>query len=295
MDSIKEHIKKQRPNLSTSSVNSYNSILKNLFIKLEGNKDFDNKIFKDKELITNHLKDVLPKQRKTILSALVVYLDDGEIKDHYREQMIKDIKLSKEEAINQKRDETKDFIEWNDVINIYNAIKKDVYYLMKAKPEEITPKEINLIQDYVLLSLYVLIPPRRSLDYIELKQRDFNKESDNYIDMTKNKLIFNQYKTSKFYKTQEVTLPQDLKRILKKWSEINKNEYVLIDTKNKKLNQVQLNQRLNKIFDSKISVNALRHSYLSHKYKDIPELKIMLETAKDMGHSLDQAFEYIQK
>jgi hypothetical protein len=57
-----------------------------------------------------------------------------------------------------------------------------------------------------------------------------------------------------------------MKNLLKKWYDINNNEYVLIDTKGNKLNQVKLNQRLNKIFDMKISVNALRHSYLTNKY-----------------------------
>jgi len=45
----------------------------------------------------------------------------------------------------------------------------------------------------------------------------------------------------------------------------------------------------------KVSVNALRHSFLSNKYKNMPNLKEMLNTADDMGHSLMQAFEYVKK
>lgn len=298
MENIKEEIKKQRPNLSTSSVNSYYSILKNLYKKLNEGKeeDFKNDFFKkEKESILKHLESMPPKKRKTILSALVIYVDCDKTRDEYRKQMMDDIKVSKEEDIAQKRDDSKDWIEWTDVINIYNALRKDTYYLMKSKADELTPKELNLIQDYVLLSLYVLIAPRRSMDYIELKFRNYKPDEDNYIDFNKNKIYFNKYKTAKFYKTQVIDLPRDLKNILKKWYDFNKNDYLLIDTNGNKLNQVKLNQRLNKIFDMKISVNALRHSYLTNKYGNIPALKDMLETADNMGHSLDQALEYVKK
>ncbi len=296
MENIKEEIKKQRPNLSASSVNSYYSILKNLYKKLNEGKeeDFKNDFFKkEKETILKHLETMPPKKRKTILSALVIYVDCDKTRDEYRKQMMDDIKVSKEEDIAQKRDDSKDWIDWNDVINVYNALRKDTYYLMKST-DDLTPKEMNVIQDYVLLSLYVLIAPRRSMDYIELKFRNQTPE-DNYIDFKKNKIYFNKYKTSKYYKTQVVDLPRDLKNILNRWYSFNKNDYLLIDTNGNKLNQVKLNQRLNKIFGMKISVNALRHSYLTNKYGNIPALKDMLETADNMGHSLDQALEYVKK
>lgn len=298
MENIKEEIKKQRPNLSASSVNSYYSILKNLYKKINEGKeeDFKNDFFKkEKESILKHLESMPPKKRKTILSALVIYVDCDKTRDEYRKQMMDDIKVSKEEDIAQKRDDSKDWIEWADVINIYNALRKDTYYLMKSKADELTPKELNLIQDYVLLSLYVLIAPRRSMDYIELKFRNYKHDEDNYIDFNKNKIYFNKYKTAKFYKTQVIDLPRDLKNILKKWYDFNKNDYLLIDTNGNKLNQVKLNQRLNKIFDMKISVNALRHSYLTNKYGNIPALKDMLETADNMGHDIQTALTYVKK
>jgi integrase len=294
METIKEDILKNRPNLSTSSVNSYYSILKNLHKKVFKDKEYNKKDFREDKIILNELNEMPSKKRKTILSALVIFVDDDKVKEIYRSLMMDDIKISKEETISQKKDETKDWIDWNDVKNIYNAYRKDTYYLMKSKPEELTPKELNVIQDFIILSLYVLIPPRRSLDYVELKQRNYTDE-DNYIDFKKNKIYFNKYKTSKFYKTQTVDISRELKNILKKWYDFNKNDYVLIDTNNNKLNQVKLNQRLNKIFGMKISVNALRHSYLTNKYGNIPALKDMLDTAEDMGHTVTQALEYVKK
>lgn len=293
-DSIKEHIIKVRPNLSKSSVNSYNSILKNLYKKVGEGEDIQ-RVFKDTKKINEFLKDSLPRQRKTILSALVIFVECDKARDEYRKQMMEDIKTSKEESISQKRDESKDWVEWEDVVSIFNALRRDTYYLLKKKPEELNSKEKNLIQDFVILALYVLIPPRRSMDYVELKNKDYSTSEDNYIDYVNNKIYFNKYKTSKFYKTQAVDLPKDLKTILKKWLTINDGEYLLVDTNGNKLNQVKLNQRLNKIFDMKISVNALRHSYLTHKYGDIPALKDMMATADDMGHDIQTALTYVKK
>jgi len=42
------------------------------------------------------------------------------------------------------------------------------------------------------------------------------------------------------------------------------------------ISSVKLNQHLNKLFDNKrISVNALRHSYLSNKYQNTIEKPVM--------------------
>jgi integrase len=289
---IKEEILKARPNLSKSSVNTYYSILKNLYKKMGGDeKEYKKDLFKNKDLVDETLKDMKPSQRKTTLSALVIYVDDEKAKEHYREKMMDDIKTAKEETISQKRDESKDWIDWSDVIAIHNALRRDTYYILKEN--KLNSKERALLQDYVLLSLYVLIPPRRSMDYMELKFKPENGE--NYIDFKKNKLVFNKYKTSKFYKTQEVEMPRELKTILSKWEKYNESPYVLTDTNGNKLNQVKLNQRLNRIFDMKISVNALRHSYLTNKYGAIPALKDMLDTADEMGHDLSTALTYVKK
>jgi len=289
---IKEEILKARPNLSKSSVNTYYSILKNLYKKMGGDeKEYKKDLFKNKDLVDETLKDMKPSQRKTTLSALVIYVDDEKAKEHYREKMMDDIKTAKEETISQKRDESKDWIDWSDVIAIHNALRRDTYYILKEN--KLNSKERALLQDYVLLSLYVLIPPRRSMDYMELKFKPENGE--NYVDFKKNKLVFNKYKTSKFYKTQEVEMPRELKNILTKWEKYNESPYVLTDTNGNKLNQVKLNQRLNRIFDMKISVNALRHSYLTNKYGAIPALKDMLDTADEMGHDLSTALTYVKK
>ena len=70
----------------------------------------------------------------------------------------------------------------------------------------------------------------------------------------------------------------------------------MFDTFFQPLNSVKLNQRLNKIFGKKVSVNALRHSYLSNKYKNTIQIQDDLaKTMNDMGSSLSMSKICIKK
>jgi hypothetical protein len=139
----------------------------------------------------------------------------------------------------------------------------------------------------------IFIPPRRSQDFTEMKIKDpIDKENDNY--MTKTSFVFNKYKTAKFYGKQEVDIPKGLRILLNKFVRVNPYQYLFTDTAGSKMNSVKISQRLNLIFGKHVSVNILRHSYLSDKYKDVPNLKQMLRTSEEMGHSLSEALEYIK-
>ena len=112
--------------------------------------------------------------------------------------------------------------------------------------------------------------------------------------------VWNKYKTAKFYHKQDSEVPTTLKTILNKWIKLidGDTEYLLFDSNFNPLSSVKLNQRLNKIFDEygKISVNALRHSFITEKYidKPMPTLKVLSNTAEDMGHSVKEHLMYIK-
>jgi integrase len=149
--------------------------------------------------------------------------------------------------------------------------------------------DLQTIQQYIILCLLsgIFIAPRRSLDYTEFKISNINKDTDNYLD--KNELVFNKYKTAKFYNEQRVDCPKELLSILKKWIKTNNNEYLLFDSNGEKLTSVKLNQRLEKIFGKKCSVNLLRHSFLTDRFGDeIERSKKMNNVAQDMGTSSAQ-------
>ena len=87
---------------------------------------------------------------------------------------------------------------------------------------------------------------------------DIDRSIHNEIDG--NKFIFNKFKTAQFQtdKRQIQSIKPALKKILDKWISINPNEYLLINTKQQKLNHTTFYQRLTKIFGKKVSVNMLR-------------------------------------
>ncbi len=83
---------------------------------------------------------------------------------------------------------------------------------------------------------------------------------------------------------------------MRKWIEHNPTDHLLFDTKGGSLKNTQLTQRLNKIFDGKISVNALRHTYLTDKYGDtIKKAKEIKETMEDMGSSANMLKNYVKE
>lgn len=289
---IKETIIKMKPNISKSSVNTYNSILKNLYKRIFGDGDVVMSNFEETTKILSHLKDIEPNKRKTVLSALVVITDNKK----YRDQMMKDIEEYKSNESNQLKNEkqTESWVEKDEIAELYEAMTKNVKILYKKK--ELSMADLQEIQNYIILCILsgIFIPPRRSKDYVDFKIKDIDHEKDNYIN--KKMFVFNSYKTAKTYQRQEIPIPPELMKILNKWIKINPTDYLLFDINGKKLTNVKITQRLNKIFGKKASVNQLRHSYLSDKYQETIKLnKDMADDMKAMGSSRNQEQIYIKK
>jgi hypothetical protein len=292
MEKIKSFIQDKRPTLAKSSVCTYGSILKSLYSKVFKDDDFDlEKFGKDVDKVLEFLKDMPPNRRKTILSALVIITDNKK----YRELMLNDVKEYNKEIETQSKTETQKeaWVDGDDIRQVYNELKSNADMLYKKK--NLSNQELQQIQNYVLISLLsgIHIPPRRSKDFTEFKIKSVDRDKDNYLD--KNKLVFNVYKTAKTYGTQVVELPKELKSILTKWLKVNPTEYLLFDSNLNKLSSVKLNQRLNKIFGKKSSVNSLRHTYLTDKYKTTnEENKKLANDLSAMGTSKEMAINYIK-
>ena len=289
---IKEQIIKLKPNISESSVKTYTSILKNLYKRVFKNDNIDITKFENTVPIISFIKDLEPSKRKTILAALVVITDNK----RYRDQMMKDIEEYKSNESKQLKNDkqTDSWVETSDIDTLLTDLEQNATTLYKKK--SLTPSDLQDIQNYIILCVLSgrYIPPRRSKDYVDFKIKGIDQEKDNYIN--KKNMIFNSYKTAKTYQRQEIPIPNDLLKILNKWIKVNPTEYLFFDSNNKKLSNVKLTQRLNKIFGKKASVNQLRHTYLSNKYQDT--IKLNKEMASDMaamGSSRAQEQIYIKK
>lgn len=290
MEEIKNKLKENRSHLSASSVNTYASTLKNLFYKVFPDSTFDIKLFNKSKEILKYLEDISPNKRKSILSSLFVLTKDPV----YQNNMIQDIN-NYEENIKMEIKQPKEEENWlskEELDEIYQREKQIYNYLAKKKNHNMD--DLQQMQNYIILSLYTLIPPRRSLDYTEMKIKNPEVLEDNYID--KNDFVFNRYKTSKFYNQQREKISKELINILKRWIKINPTDFLLFDSKGGKLTPSKLTRRLNRIFGKNISTSSLRKFYISHKYQNyIKENEELAEDFSKMGSSIIQKDVYLKK
>jgi integrase len=293
MTELKEQLHKTRPSLSNSSLITYTSILKNLYYKVFGKETINLEKFEDTDKILHFLNDIPANRRKTILSALVIITDNKK----YRDLMLEDVRDYNKEIHKQEKTPAQEasWVDSNQVKLIWEELKKDADLLYKKK--DLKPSDLQQIQSFIILSLLggVFIPPRRSKDYVDFYIKDINKEKDNYLE--KNKMYFNSYKTAKTYGQQIVEIPKPLQYILKKWINVNPTKTLLFDAYMNPLSSVKLNQRLNKIFDEKkVSVNQLRHTYLTNKFGHTIDQKNKVNNImSEMGSSAGMLDTYVKK
>jgi integrase len=292
---ISKALSEIRPTLSAGSLKTYTSLLKSVHKNVFKDKEMVKSDFDDCTKILEYLKELKPNQRKTTLSGLVVISD----KPKYREAMLQDIKEYSTEAkkMDKSPSQEANWVEPTELNEVFATTKSNATALYKK--QKLTMSDLQDIQNYIILCLTsgIYIPPRRSLDWTEFKTKNIDKAEDNYLD--KNEFVYNRYKTAKFYNEQRVSCPKELLSILKKWIKINADntEYLLFDSNFEKLTSVNLNQRFEKIFGKKTSVNILRHVYLTSKFGDeIERSKKMNAVAEDMGTSSAQVIgTYIKK
>lgn len=291
-----------RPNLSTGSLRTYTSILKNLAKQTGLTLDTPDDVIEHHKKIIEHLADVAGNVRKTRLSALIVFIEktkgSEKIVESFRKQMMDDCKdydtqINKQEMTERQKE---GYIPFAEVMGKYHALEKEVIPIMKK--DTLDKKEFARVQLYVLLSCLLLIEPRRSMDYTEFKIRNTDATKDNFLKTEKRKpyFVFNTYKTSKKYKQQVIEIPAKLHKIMKRWMELNPHDWLLMNTRmENKITQTQLTSILYSFFEKPISTSMLRHIFLTDKYKNVPALADMKETADHMGHDLTMALKYVKK
>jgi integrase len=297
MDNIRSQIRSNRPKISDSSLRTYASIVSNLYKKMTDKDSLDGI---DKFFVSQHkkvldfLKDTPSNKRKTTLAALVVYVEgDEKAADQYRKLMLDDKKSYDDEQKDQKMSETQkeNWVSQEELKRLYDQMDKT--YRPMLSRDKLNSREFQQVQNFVILALYYLQPPRRLKDYTEMKLRSVDEDKDNFIKA--NNLVFNVYKTAKTHGKETIPMNPKLKFILTKWRALNPHEYMLVGLSGKKLSSSLLQQRLNQILGKRASVNILRHSFLSEKYKDLPAVRELEERAEAMGHTLEQALLYVKK
>lgn len=226
----------------------------------------------------------------------------------------------------------KDLINAVSELNENNIQKKrtEPQQIKTDKEEEnwVTLKELKLFakekekslssQENLMVGLYTLIPPAR-LDYddvklikgmpgITLKKINVPEEykNKNYVKIATTKtgrqnteLTLNEYKTSKIYGTNIIKLPVSLTKLIMKLPPTQDYLFVANQKKNipfssAKTYAVYLRNVFKKLTGKNISVDLLRHIYLSSfRGGEKSEAKKLI-VAKRMGHSVNTQTTYLR-
>lgn len=300
--SIQDYLKTARPTLSEGSLKTYTSIITNVGKQMGKDYSTPEAVIADYQAILEHLKDVPPKNRKTRLASLVVFISategNEEAIEAFRKVMMGDKEVADEETKEQQLTERQKegWIPWPEVLERYHELELDVKRLWK-KPA-LDKAEFHKLQTYVLLSCLIRLDgPRRSMDWVEFRLRNIDREKHNYLTYEKRKpvVVFNHYKTAGTYGSQTIPATH-LAPILKKWMEKNPYDHLLMNFhQTGPVTQSQVTAILNDFFGKPISTSLLRHIWLSYFHKNTPALKEMEKVAEVMGHSVVQSLEYVKK
>lgn len=305
---IEETIWKNRPMLTASSIKVYVSSIRSIAKDIGKNLTSVDEIYDNQKIILQSLQKYKASVRKTRLSAVIVAVDRKkentlEIEDmlkDYRKMLYEDASTIEKRETAQKITESQEdsFIPWSDIMELYNELKIQCTPLFKMK--NFDSQIFTKLQQFVLLSCYVLIPPRRSKDYAMFKLRNIDKDKDNYMTIIGQKrqgyFVFNSYKNSGKLGKQTVEIPSSLKLIIQKWSDLTGSDYLISTREGTPVTQVRINQILNSLFYPKnIGSSMLRHIYLTEKYGDV-DLEKLERTTHDMGNSeIARSLKYVSK
>ena len=257
--------------LTESSIKSYTANLK----RLNNGKVPENPTFLKKiDVISQKIEHLSMNTKKAYYIAIVSYLKGKTFPEKIRKQYYeKMMSLNKEfNSIKGEKTETQkdNWLEWDEIMKIYNGLDKNSL-------------------EFLILSLFVLMPPRRSKDFTHMivvpKITPELDKKFNYLQYP-DKFVFNSFKTAGAYGSQSFPVPDEIKEILERMLHLPKKFepfFLLQNGKGKQMAESGLTSILNKIFNKKISVSMLRNIYGTHKFGKLK--KELDETAEEMGTS----------
>jgi len=267
---------------------------------LNNNTPFNSLAFlKDKTAIQKKLETIAnDNTRKSYVASIVSILNHQksimykQLNIYYKALFMKERIATADKPLHEKTEtQQKNWLSWDEVMKAYNTIKTRIDDIKDFKqPNE---NERDLMERYIILSLYVLQPPRRNADYYLMKLGTGDNNDFNYVDLPSKKYYFNNFKTSKYGK-EVLDVPPKMLEVLHWYKEhmgLKDGDFLLFPDDTKRTSSNKITKILNKIFMKNISSSMLRHIYLSSKYGAVEK-----EQEKDsafMAHSQQTQQSYI--
>lgn len=304
----------EKKGLAPKSVNLY---MKNL-AKLNGGKPLTDFRFLEKpDAVYAKIAHYADTTKRSFIIAIVSALNLGgtttkhkKLYNTYYGDMMSMNKNIKETTSKKTND---GLPKWEDIMETYKGLGENVEKIADDLPKGLTPHEYDALLKYMIVSLYVLQPPRRNGDYLEMLVVPSYSKSDkkaNYLDLAKMEFVYEKYKTSKSYGEQKFAVAPELKQVIALYLKYHptiprgpkgriamNQEFAvpfLVYADGKPLTAINAITRiLNSALGAGIGSTQLRHIYLTSKYGDVMEEKA--DDAEAMGHSVSQQGDYIYK
>jgi hypothetical protein len=317
MEKLMEQVKASR-GVRDTSIALYKRHLNKLAMDITGKEYENEKFLKSKvDEIVKYLDAKSNSVRRNFAASIMVALSPKQKNsptDEYRnayevyaklltQGQANYIESKKGNKMNDK--EEKNWMDFSEVVSLRNnLLKKLKKEGISTTSKDISKSNFDLLQQYVVLSLYTRQAPRRN-EYATMKiiNKKQYLELDN-TELKKNNYLVNVSKLNKFFSYGEdgvkskiegghntVNITKELNTVLNLWLHFNQSDNLLVTqqgglgmTKN------QLTLLLNRIFKPKmISTSMLRKIYLTHMFGDETERNSKKQKiAEEMNHTVGQ-------
>ena len=250
--------------------------------------------FTDTEKVITTIKSISTNlnTQKVYTQAVLSSLPDNKV---YKQQVkLLSSTIQSQENENKLTDKQKaTFIPWEEILEIRDNYKTTI--TQNSKYVKKTPYK-NLL----LLSIYTYIPPRRIEDYVKMysfiNRPDQLDTSINYYIQSERIFIFNTYKTSSNYGTQEIHLPDELYNIIDEYIRVYKitDESSLLNYSRGQNLSDAIGDLFTKLVNKRVTVDTIRHAFSTYQHNKMPTVADRIDYTEKMGHSIIQDLKYVK-
>lgn len=303
-------IKENKPDIDPKTQNCYFACIKNISKGIDTPLERPDDLIIHYDKIMEYLLTLKTNSRKTKLASIRVCIEKINGAEDIKENYLSEMRRCKKEIEKREKEQLQtpkvieNFIPWETILARYEKLRKETLPLWKFN--NINEKQFFLLQDFIMLSCYTLIEPRRSEDFCEFKIRNYDTKTDNYMIYSrtgKSFFVFNKYKMAYKEGPAKVEIPNKLKNLIFNWCKKNPYDYLLVNTLYNKCNQTRLYTMIANLFDirindekqKKISTGVFRHAWLTYKYGHINSAELQ-DSAVNMGSKeISRVLAYVVK